>query len=260
MKIVNVHIKKFRSIKEATIELKDLSLLIGNNATGKTTILEALNFCLSPYYLSGKIQQTDFHNATDDPIIIEIEFNDTFTIQIPDGYAKQEVVCKKIHLEIKKRQRAAPNKSFSDGFTVSHYYLPLSPKTDDDGWEQQKKGGNKFKFTDRHLSSSFAEINDGMKSFYLIKTVQYNLKEDTIRQLQIFLMNLIGASLRIYKKKMKLISKIKKNIEEQVFSKVDEKTLKKTIETLNSKLENFSIPKIGVSLFESHSPFNTAFL
>ncbi|MDR2406681.1 MAG: hypothetical protein LBE13_00995, partial [Bacteroidales bacterium] len=80
---------------------------IGNNGTGKTSVLEAIHFALSPYYLSGRIKHTDFFNGTNEPIIIEIEFADIFNILIPDGFAEQTVVCKKIHLEIKERESYA---------------------------------------------------------------------------------------------------------------------------------------------------------
>ena len=176
LKIDSVYIKNFRSIEEVRISLKDLTLLIGNNATGKTSILEALNFVLSPYYISGKIQQSDFYNATNELIIIEIEFNETFIVKIPDGFYEQEVICKKIHLDIKKRDRAASNKSFSEGFVTSHYYVPLKLKTNPEGWEQPRKKGSSFKFTELQLASNFANVDNAVKGFYFNKNRSIQLK------------------------------------------------------------------------------------
>ena len=68
MKIEKVHIKNFRLIEETHISLKDLTMLIGNNGTGKTSILEAIHFALSSGFLSGKIEQTDFFNGKDENI------------------------------------------------------------------------------------------------------------------------------------------------------------------------------------------------
>lgn len=52
MKISNVTIKNFRAIEEQSFNAKGLSIFIGDNATGKTSIIEAVNFAFSPNFLS----------------------------------------------------------------------------------------------------------------------------------------------------------------------------------------------------------------
>ena len=74
MKIKSVFIKNFRAIQEQQFSLKDLSILIGNNGTGKTSVLEAIHLALSPYFISGRIKHTDFFNGSDESIVIEVEF------------------------------------------------------------------------------------------------------------------------------------------------------------------------------------------
>ena len=44
MPITRIIIKNYKSIKNCDISLSDLSLLIGENGTGKTSILEAINY------------------------------------------------------------------------------------------------------------------------------------------------------------------------------------------------------------------------
>jgi len=65
--IREVHIRNFRSIRDMTVRLGDLTVLIGANGTGKTTVLDALELFLSrrptvndeDYYLdSGQIDIT----------------------------------------------------------------------------------------------------------------------------------------------------------------------------------------------------------
>jgi len=260
MKIDNIYIKNFRSIEEAHISLNDLTLLIGDNATGKTSILEAVNFALSPNYLSGKIQQTDFYNGTNAPIIIEIEFNQTFIVKIPEGFTVQEVECNKIHLEIKKRERAALNKSFSDGFVITHYYIPVNPKTKDDGWEQKRKNGSIFEFTKSHLATNFAETDEELKGFYFNKNRSIQLKRGYNSSITNIFDDFNWRFIHNLQKSEDGYLDNKKNIEEQVISKVDDKTIKKSLVTLNSKLKEFGITEINISLFESHAPFNSAFL
>ena len=43
MKITKIHIENFRSIKNATINLNEITALVGENNAGKTAILRALN-------------------------------------------------------------------------------------------------------------------------------------------------------------------------------------------------------------------------
>jgi predicted ATPase len=54
MKLLSLKASRFRSLREETIELADLNLFIGTNASGKSTILDALRF------LHEGVQERDF--------------------------------------------------------------------------------------------------------------------------------------------------------------------------------------------------------
>lgn len=54
MKLSNLTLKNYRSVRDASVELNSLALLIGANASGKSTVLDALRF------LSEGIQFGDF--------------------------------------------------------------------------------------------------------------------------------------------------------------------------------------------------------
>lgn len=43
MRIRSINIKRFRSIKEASFEMKDITAIVGENNAGKTGVLRALN-------------------------------------------------------------------------------------------------------------------------------------------------------------------------------------------------------------------------
>ena len=62
MRACSLKISNFRGVQSATILLPKHSVLIGDNNTGKTTVLEALNLALGPDRLSGRglIDEHDF--------------------------------------------------------------------------------------------------------------------------------------------------------------------------------------------------------
>ena len=260
MKIEQVHIKNFRLIEDAHISLKDLTMLIGNNGTGKTSILEAIHYALSPNYLSGKIEPTDFNNGTNDEIQIELVFDKTFTIEIPDGYVKQEVICKKIHLDIKKRERATPNKSFSDGYVITHYFVPEYAKNTSDGWEQPRKGGKPFQFSKRHLAINYSDTDNTLKSFYFNKNRSIQIKRGYNSSITSIFDDFNWRFINNLADSEKDYIANKKTLENQIISNIDDKSLDKSITSLNEKLKEFGIPDVGISFIESHSPFNSAFL
>ena len=84
MNIVSVRIQNFRGIKRLDLNLGQVTILIGENNTGKTSVLDALKLAL--YHLGSRsaiFNEMDFHlpseNATPlsaEPISIEIIFSD----------------------------------------------------------------------------------------------------------------------------------------------------------------------------------------
>lgn len=132
--IKKLSIKNFRGIEEVkNLEVDRFNIFIGDNGTSKTSILEAIHFCFSPNFLSGRIKHTDFPNGNDNSIEINIELSQSIKAYIPDGYAEQEITSNKVYLQSKKRERKTPGKVFSDLVTLNHLLLPDFPKTTKDG-------------------------------------------------------------------------------------------------------------------------------
>ena len=63
MKISQVTIQNFRGIGSASLLFPDHVLLIGDNNTGKSTVLEAIDLVLGPDRLSRRppVDEHDFH-------------------------------------------------------------------------------------------------------------------------------------------------------------------------------------------------------
>lgn len=94
MKIKKITLHNFRSVKEQTFKLKDYSLLIGANNSGKTNIIDALRI----FYEKGKYDKEDIpkFETVDQEIWIEIEFhltNDEF-VNLKDEYKQKNNTLK----------------------------------------------------------------------------------------------------------------------------------------------------------------------
>lgn len=124
--ISHVLIENFRGFKKAVIPLSKTHALVGENATGKTSVLEAINFATSPYYVSSRIDEQDFNDADKGPIHICVWFNKLYLNEVPDGFVRQNIPCGGVELVIKRREKAAPGRALSDGFVVEHYSLPAT--------------------------------------------------------------------------------------------------------------------------------------
>ena len=77
MGIKRVVIKNFRSIRDLDFEPKSLCTLVGENNSGKSTILRAINLVLGEQWPTERsFEESDFHNGnTKDPIVIEVYFD-----------------------------------------------------------------------------------------------------------------------------------------------------------------------------------------
>lgn len=98
MKLKEIIIKNFRGIRSLHLPLDKLTVLIGENNIGKSTILEAIRFVLSHSYgyRRGQLAEYDFHlrdeNAsphTADPITIILHFADEQENKWPEAVAQQ---------------------------------------------------------------------------------------------------------------------------------------------------------------------------
>src|SRR3989344_2049337 len=265
MKISKVSIKNFRSIKEISFEAKELSLFIGNNGTGKTSIIEAINFALSPYFLSGRIKHTDFYNGSDDSIIIKIELDSVFTAKLPDGYTTQKVECNGVYLEIKKRDRAANGKAFSDIVVLSHHVIPNRPKDNEKGWEITRGTGTKYQFDERLLSLSQVDLEGFTKSFYFGKNREkqllrgYNSSASSVFDDYNWRFSKSVREETVAEGEETFFAK-KNTFEKEIVSKIDDASMKKCFEVLNKKLKDFEVDTIDLSFIDSNAPFDSAFL
>ncbi|PKN02607.1 hypothetical protein CVU76_01035 [Candidatus Dojkabacteria bacterium HGW-Dojkabacteria-1] len=125
MKIKSVTIENFRCFDTPlVVNFENYSGLVGKNGTGKTSVLEAINLATSQYYVSSRINESDFNN--EENIRIIVEFDKCFVMLIPDGFASQYVPSNRIYLAISRRSKAAAGKALNDGYTINHFAIPYT--------------------------------------------------------------------------------------------------------------------------------------
>jgi len=192
MFIKSITIKNFRCFgkgadeKGTTINLNDgVTAFIGRNGSGKTAILEALNFLIGSDYLPTKINEKDFHkdaNGTknEDAIIIEGEtvnpfFVDVDVISNTNTSSTVVVPCNKIKLFIKRREKA--DKVLDDPFRIEKTVIPILGNIDDSVYQSQA-----FKKSYKIISAS--EIDATVSDLDSAKEIIKNLLKGTASETQ----------------------------------------------------------------------------
>lgn len=124
MKIVKVTVENFRLFdNKTTLAFEQLCALVGENGTGKTSILEAISYATSRYYVSSRIKEEDFSGENN--IYIRVEFDKPFFSVLPDGWNDIHIPCKEVLLIVGRRKQAAAGRALNEEFTVNHFTIPI---------------------------------------------------------------------------------------------------------------------------------------
>lgn len=90
MHIKHLHIKNFRGIKDFEVDLhKTLNVFIGENNSGKSTILDAIRICLNygKFPNDFYVKKSDFHLPGNDQPVEQIELHFTFEKDVDEDLA-----------------------------------------------------------------------------------------------------------------------------------------------------------------------------
>jgi len=187
MFIKSLTIKNFRCFGKGTDEKgttinfnNGLTAFIGRNGSGKTTILEALNFLIGSDYLPTRISEKDFNSEAKeikDEIVIEGETEKPFfaTLDVRSSTNQLETIitpCNKIKLTIKRREK--PEKVLDDPFVINKYVLPIVGEIDEGIFEKDEKA---------RKASRISQIKEGYTVFYKLKDGQERNAKVTSYQL-----------------------------------------------------------------------------
>jgi len=134
MRIARVHIEHFRSIKELDFEPGPYCVFIGENNSGKSNVLRALNLILGERWPSDRsFSEEDFHDQdTSRDIVIQVYFNNSIE-EWRNNYKTQisgiELRCKAYKRKVKNKPAGTLKVDFTcinkDGSTLTYPPEPL---------------------------------------------------------------------------------------------------------------------------------------
>lgn len=162
MKISKVEIQNFRGFKKEVIELDDITVFVGENNSGKSTVLDAIKLVIGAQDWNDRLSKYDYHlnsstsRAGDEgEILLRIEVSEKQEDEWPD--------------EI---QQTLPDSIDIEGNGLRHFYLALQGTYDHsneksiDTKEFQNKSYNP-KGTKANTGKCFADFKKLLPVFYI---------------------------------------------------------------------------------------------
>ena len=261
MQISKIIIQNFRGIESENIELKNLNIIIGNNGTSKTTILEALHYALSPAYVQNHISYNDFYNNTNSPILIEVYFSEIINIDVQFGYQTKQIPFKKIWLTIRKREnQIGLKKAFNSGFVITHCLVPdYENLKEGKGWNVRDTSGALLTVTTLQAKEAINSLP--IKGFYFNKDREKQLNKGFNSSISAVFEDFNWRFLLNTQKEPNNFFDDKKKLEQYVLDNIAGNIWDKSIGTTNNKIQTyFSLKPFNISLIDCNNPFNSAFL
>ncbi len=280
MKITNIKINSFRCFNELNLDINSPQAFVGENGSGKTTILEAINLAASQGYAGLKLEEQDFCLGKDD-IEIQITFDKHFINKVPDGYNFQNIPCRQVIFKARRRKLSS-GKALSDEFVIEHYSIPdvytttrptVSIKDFDSNTlpsKIEKVDEGKFRLTRRStgrtmdLGTHLMSLNNDLVGFPNVFYFDREREKEAKRGFGTLLQKLIRDLNWRYKKEadQALIGSEWEDYYQEVIKLVEDKKTSQIVEPLRkglTKILGEEFPNLELSLLPLQQPFNFSF-
>lgn len=178
--IEKIQIKKFRKIEDLTLEFKieNFFVLAGKNATGKTSILEAINIAFSERGSKfTEIKETDFFS--DEPIEFIVDLKYSFFLSFDDNQYKRLIPCKSFVKRIRRRLAKERGSLFSPPYEVLWEFKPIDFNPDQKTFEAVEEKYKGVLDRNQKIVRTF-KLEDKNKFSYTTKTVKEPVYKDII--------------------------------------------------------------------------------
>lgn len=138
MRLTHLEIKNFRGIEELSFPLDDLCVLIGENNTGKSAILDALRLCLTHFLRrrGAVFEEYDYHLESSSvepsqakPIKITLTFSETQENEWPDEISQRLSEAEQVDDQDLRSVRLQVTSNFdpaTNDFTTDYDFINLS--------------------------------------------------------------------------------------------------------------------------------------
>lgn len=150
LRLTTVSIRNFRCIQELSVELDDITVLIGENNSGKTAFLEAIRICLEQLHgrSRGTFQTYDYHlrdesstPANADAIEIDLSFaepdvdtwHDELVQELAEIILLRDDGCREIRFRLTSRFEQATEESSVQWAFLDDHANPLPEQADPTG-------------------------------------------------------------------------------------------------------------------------------
>lgn len=122
----NEKIEQF-NIPDGTTPASGLNILIGENGSGKTTVLESINLLTqSSYTTNNTLDISDFKDIANE-ISVTYTSSGTFKCKMPPIFKDCFFEANGIEFSAKARERKSPGKLLSTPFQISSYFRNITP-------------------------------------------------------------------------------------------------------------------------------------
>lgn len=153
-----------------------LTILVGENGTGKTSVLEAIHFLMeSPYNTQNRINIRDFCDPSQ-KIKITASMSNQFKYKMPENYRGQFFYASGVQFEAKVRDLKSKGKFLSPPLTASCKVISDNIKyRNEEGKESDKS------IEDYHKSFEDSRLEDDISVFYFDKSRSRQIAKGTYK-------------------------------------------------------------------------------